>query len=103
MDMIVHEAISDQSQPVEGEVLCEQPEVKFAADISDEHDLAIIAALCDMVNPTGQNQACEARHADNVSRPASTFREIGEKVAFYELVVVKLPFQYPSLDLSVVR
>ena len=43
-------------------VFCEQLEVKKAVVIGIENDPAIISALGDMMDPAGEDQACEARH-----------------------------------------
>jgi hypothetical protein len=47
---------------MQDKVLCEQLEVKETAVIGKEYDLAIVIALGGMMDPAGEDQACEPRH-----------------------------------------
>ncbi len=62
MDVVVHEAVADQRDLICRQIFRKQLEIDGSVVVGEENDLAVIAALCYMVHPTGDNDTGSASH-----------------------------------------
>jgi hypothetical protein len=91
MDMVAHQAISNHFNDLPLRVVANQIEVSDAIAAIEEHALAMIAALGDVVWQTGKHDPSVARHACTVpigSSPAWRIDGVWRK----KLTKVNVPF-----------
>lgn len=68
VDVIGHQAVGQDSQPMPRRLLGQQIEIGPSVVIDEEDILAIVAALDDVVGQAGKDDARDARHGRRVPR-----------------------------------
>lgn len=70
MDVVGHEAVSNQGYPVQSEALDQQIEIDTAMGIAVKDRSSSVAALGDMVGQIETDHARQARHASDLHWPS---------------------------------
>jgi hypothetical protein len=63
MDVVRHQAVTQNIQPVLPRALSEEAEVELTITIGQKHVLPVVATLCNVVQDSRNNDSCYSRHA----------------------------------------